>query len=742
MGQEQSTLQTNENNDNNNNNEEIKKDLSNTDKNINENKIEEKIIEDTSSKEISQKPNTLKINTNFENNGKSIASPQNDYKSPVLSVNSIRKSYRAKDFLSENIIDCLAELSSTTSYPLHHEIWKNLLKKEKIPLVNSRQCAFDMNIAINIIGTEIKKNNPITKNFTRLILILLSELSSCRGYKNDITIEIRNSLYLTRLLSKYFIENLSNEEIKELFDSNIEPNESTKDNPSETINNNNDNNMDDTSKQPSAIPEEIIIKKKPKLEFLIEELFNILILLPLTSENNLEFYEEVLNTFITFTASRYQNEIKNTDNFILTTIFKVLSKQENENLAGKVITKLLLNVIYSNDQKEGLLAKVLRKNTTYLNSIAKKSLYLFLILTNQPNQLAKNELSNLINEISNLQESGDIEIRSEIPSLKISFQSLYRFICEKINENEEICLLLYQLISQNISFRSFILSKIDPDLLLLPLLQTLYCSFKEKTNFNKIYTLVITLLIMSQDEIYTETLQRIEINNPSWFIDNNIKLISLSNFTLLILLKVIQINLGKYKDIYIHSNCLAILANLAIKMDNIHHYSAQKLIGLLDLVQKKYFKMKKLNAENLDDDEKEEKNMENKINEDLIMLLLEIINSCIINSLKTNLQLVYSVMRGKEIIIKLNEIEKFKEPIENISYTIDFFESKIVFEEDLPSSDEIMNQIIQISKSWEPSKLKKTEIIKFKFEEEKDYSLFFLPYIYNIIYSNTLMFVH
>jgi len=35
----------------------------------------------------------------------------------------------------------------------------------------------------------------------------------------------------------------------------------------------------------------------------------------------------------------------------------------------------------------------------------------------------------------------------------------------KLIDNEEICLLLYQLISQNDAFRSFVLSKIDPELL-------------------------------------------------------------------------------------------------------------------------------------------------------------------------------------------------------------------------------------------------------------------------------------
>jgi len=238
---------------------------------------------------------------------------------------------------------------------------------------------------------------------------------------------------------------------------------------------------------------------------------------------------------------------------------------------------------------------------------------------------------------------------------------------------------------------------------------------------------------MSQDEVYTETLQRIEINQPSWFLENNLNKISLSNFTFLICLRVIQINLGKYKDIYLHSNCLAIITNLAIKMDNIHYYVAHKLMNLLDLIQKKYFKLKNLNADN-------EENMELQINEDLIMLILEIINSCLNNSLKTNLQLVYSVILGKETFENLNNVEIFKEPVENIIYTINFFESKIVFEEDLPSSDEIMKQIVDLSKIWIPNKLKKTEIVKFKFEEEKDYSKFFLPYIYNMIYSNTIFF--
>ncbi|KAG4097133.1 hypothetical protein H8356DRAFT_1678057 [Neocallimastix lanati (nom. inval.)] len=772
MGQEQSLPQNDIENVGNNNLKIIEENINNKQNN----KIEEN--ENSTPKELSVETNTLKKNDTEDD----------VYKSPALSLQSMVKSYNSSNFISLNIFECLVNLCSPTSYPLNHEIWYNLLKREKIPLVNTRKGSFDLNVIISLIGKEINENNNTSRNFTNLIINLLNELKSYKAhnYKLEVGIDVRNSIYIIRLLSKYFIENLSNEQIIDLFNNNEDINKTSTDNNKDKTDNesvnkdeektsekneeiNHDNESVDKVEDKNNENMEIIkndsesvnivkdknnendeeIKntiqsdnkyEKTNLESLIEELFNLIIYLPHSSGNNIEFYEEVLNTLIIFSASRYNNDIKSTQNYILTVIFKVLSeKEDNKILTRKVITKLLLNLMYSSDQKNGLFARVLRKSSLNLSSISKKSLYLFLIFTNQPNKLAKNELPYLINEISNSQMLEDTSTQNlEELNLEISFQNLYTLIYEKLYDNEELCLLLYQLISQNEAFRSFTLSKFDPELLLLPLLQSLYVSFKEKTNFNKIYTLLITLLIMSQDEIYTETLQKIEIDHPSWFMDNNLKKISLSNFTLIILLKIIQINLVKYKDIYLHSNCLAILANLSIKMDNIHHYAAQKLIGFLELIQKMYTKMKNINKE---ESNQENNDMELIINEDLIMLLLEIINSCFINSLKTNLQLVYFVMRGKEIINSLKDVERFKEPVENILYTINYFESKIIFEEDLPSSDDIMRQIIQISRSWTPDNLKKSEPIKFKFVEEKDYSLFFLPYIYNIIYTNTLFFL-
>ncbi|ORX49746.1 hypothetical protein BCR36DRAFT_404712 [Piromyces finnis] len=708
MGQEQSILQGE--NEPNNNVISITKDNDNNEKHCEENPDNNSINKTVNSNsEIGNSNQPNAFNSNYKE-----------------AMNTLLKTYKSsKDFYSLNLIESLMYLSSAYRYYPNHDIWNKLLKKEKIPIINSKQASFDVNVIINFIGAEMEKNNNSSRNFTRLILFMISELNTARinEYRKEISLATRNALYIIKLLSKYFIENISSDKIKVLFD-NYEPSEIIQDTHTDEANNEKNNlNL--------YLNENVINDKKSNIESLVTELFYALIYLPLNNERNIDFYEEILNTLITFSITHFHHDINKSDNLLLITLFNVLSENDNENLSGKIITKLLLNLINVDDQKESLFAKVLRKNSTNLSPISRKSLYIFLILTNQPNQLIKKKLSNLINDISNNQEL------SEFYDLKISFQSLYTLIHEKIYDNEEICLLLYQLISQNDAFHSFTLSKFDPELLLLPMLQSLYMSFKNKINFDKIYTILITLLIMSQDEIYIETLQQIEINHPSWFIENsnNLKKVTLSNFILLILIKIININIGKFKDIYLLSNCLAIIANLASKMDNIHYYVSQKLINLLDMVQKLYFKIMKDEIYNKDD-------MELKINEDLIMLLLEIINSCIINSLKTNLHLIYSVMRSKDTINNLKEIERFKKPIDNIIYTIDFFENRIVFAENLPSSNEIMEQITQISKIFESDKLKKTEAIKFKYEEEKNYSLFFLPYIHNLIYSSNLFFTY
>ncbi|OUM65562.1 hypothetical protein PIROE2DRAFT_7403 [Piromyces sp. E2] len=400
MGQEQSLPQdTNEpNNKNNSPNLTINNIVeTNSDKNGKENVDNKDVSTDKSGESNSEIKNPKLFNSLSNSN------LNDNYKDPMKSMNSLLKSYKSsKDFFSLNLIESLMNFSSDT-----------------------KQASFDLNIIINFIGAEMASNNFSTKNFIRLVLFIISELNQARTteYKNEINLETRNALYILKLFTKYFIENLSSDNIKELFD-NYEPSEIVQDTHT-------DDTGDDKNELILQINESVINDKKSNLESLIIELLNALIYLPLNNEKNIDFYEEILSSFIIYLVSRFHDDENNNDNILLTTTFDVLSEQENENLAGKVITKLLLNLMYVDDQqKEGLFARVLRINSNaYLSSISRKSLYIFLLLTNQRNQLAKNKLSNLVNELSNTQELSEKQ-NVEIGDLKISFQSLYTLIYE------------------------------------------------------------------------------------------------------------------------------------------------------------------------------------------------------------------------------------------------------------------------------------------------------------------------
>jgi len=57
----------------------------------------------------------------------------------MKTMNSLLKSYKSsRDFYSLNIIENLINLSSATKYYPDHDIWNSLLKKEKIPIINTK----------------------------------------------------------------------------------------------------------------------------------------------------------------------------------------------------------------------------------------------------------------------------------------------------------------------------------------------------------------------------------------------------------------------------------------------------------------------------------------------------------------------------------------------------------------------------------------------------------------------------
>jgi hypothetical protein len=54
-----------------------------------------------------------------------------------------------------------------------------------------------------------------------------------------------------------------------------------------------------------------------------------------------------------------------------------------------------------------------------------------------------------------------------------------------------------------------------------------------------------------------------------------------------LLLRTAHYNLSKLKDVYLHTNTLAALANLAPHMSDLSSHAAQRLISLFDMLSKR-----------------------------------------------------------------------------------------------------------------------------------------------------------
>jgi hypothetical protein len=55
-----------------------------------------------------------------------------------------------------------------------------------------------------------------------------------------------------------------------------------------------------------------------------------------------------------------------------------------------------------------------------------------------------------------------------------------------------------------------------------------------------------------------------------------------------VLLRTAHYNLAKLKDVYLHTNTLAALANLAPHMAHLSSHAAQRLVSLFDMLSRRY----------------------------------------------------------------------------------------------------------------------------------------------------------
>lgn len=173
----------------------------------------------------------------------------------------------------------------------------------------------------------------------------------------------------------------------------------------------------------------------------------------------------------------------------------------------------------------------------------------------------------------------------------------------------------------------------------------------------------------------------------------------------------------KMRDKYLHTNCLAALANMSAQFRNLHPYVSQRLVSLFETLAKRYHKLQQTitvqNETNANETVIPVTQNNGDIDQDIIVLeevlrmVLEIFNSCLANQLINNPNLVYTLLYKKHIFESFRRNPVFQDIVKNIEVVIDYFSDQLSIKAQEHEVDfhEVLLVIQEGAKHWPKEKL-------------------------------------
>ncbi|MQL80090.1 hypothetical protein Taro_012514 [Colocasia esculenta] len=338
----------------------------------------------------------------------------------------------------------------------------------------------------------------------------------------------------------------------------------------------------------------------------------------------------------------------------------------------------------------------------------------------------------------------DIEGNAQSGHLvRIPFASLFDTLGLCLSDESSV-LLLYSLVHGNSDFLEYVLVRTDLDTLLMPILETLYNAPRRTSN--QIYMLLIILLILSQDSSFNTSIHKLILPNVPWYQERLLHNTSLGSLMVIILIRTVKYNLSKLRDVYLHTNCLATLANMAPHVHRLSGYASQRLVSLFDMLARKYSKSVELKNDKSIDAKgtqieggsiSEDASAELQIYTDFLRIVLEIVNAILTYALPRNPEVVYAIMHRQEVFQPFKNHPRFNELLENIYMVLDFFNSRMDTQQtdgEL-SVDKVLQVIIINCRSWRGEGMKMFTQLKFTYEQESNPEEFFIPYVWQLVLS-------
>ncbi|XP_040013663.1 dymeclin [Xiphias gladius] len=370
--------------------------------------------------------------------------------------------------------------------------------------------------------------------------------------------------------------------------------------------------------------------------------------------------------------------------------------------------------------------------------LSNQSLLLLLVLANLTDGPDwPNPYRQAITCFRNTQDTSSLSVEQP-HTFQINFNSLYTALCEQ-QCSDQATLLLYTLLHQNANMRTYMLSRTDMENLVLPILEILY--HVEERNSHHVYMALIILLILTEDDAFNRSIHEVVLKNISWYTERSLTEISLGSLLILVVIRTIQFNMTRTRDKYLHTNCLAALANMSAQFRCLHQYAAQRIISLFALLSKKHNKVLEQATQSLrgrqgDNTALPDYAQDLNVIEEVIRMMLEIINSCLCNSLHHNPNLVYALLYKRELFEQFRMHPSFQDIMQNLDTVIGFFSQRLEQAGSDLSVERVQEVIMKGAQALPKDRLKKFPELKFKYVEEDQPEDFFIPYVWSLVFNS------
>uniref|UniRef100_A0A1J3FLB1 Dymeclin n=1 Tax=Noccaea caerulescens TaxID=107243 RepID=A0A1J3FLB1_NOCCA len=660
----------------------------------------------------------------------------------------------------------IATFVGEKSFPLASDFWNKLLE---LPL-SSRWPSERVHQACELFA----QSNGYTRHLAKLLIHLswcLQELLQPSDAQSSIYKKAVNATYISSVFLKHLIENGKSDSLEELHLS-----------------------LDESEPLPHGF-----VMDQDIQNFVMHSVLSFIGSTEV-SPNSYVLHQELLN-FMLVTMSTQLLSIPSSGPRDANPFIDAAMAQE-KSLVCLAVRRLLLNYIsrhrtppnakpylYSDGDSPGILERVGSAAATFVllplnylvknsgggskNPLAECSLHVLLILTNYHKAIMSDESMTDKSDDSATSESvskvhlfssgntfskalanaRDVEFdRSDVegnanpgPHVRIPFASLFDTLGMCLAD-EGAVLLFYSLLQGNSDFKEYVLVRTDLDTMLMPILETLY-NASRRTSSNQIYMMLIVLLILSQDSSFNSSVHKMILPNVPWYKEHLLHQTSLGSLMVIILIRTVQHNLSKLRDVYLQTTCLATLANMAPHAHHLSAYASQRLVSLFYMLSRKYNKLSDLTGEKLQSIKISLSEEDNGVSEDLaaelqiftdfLRLVLDILNAILTYALPRNPEIVYAIMHRQEVFQPFKNHPRFHELVENIYTVLDFFNSRMDSERSDRewSVQKVLQFIINNCRSWRGEGMKMFTQLHFSYEQESHPEEFFIPYVWQLAFS-------